>query len=78
MNSEELRKMEEERPNNLSFIITNARSIKPKLISLMDYMTELDLSFSVITETWLHSGEEYNKMKNDLKKNPYHWSISAA
>ena len=37
----------------MKFIITNARSIQPKIVSLIDYFDELKISFAMITETWL-------------------------
>ena len=37
------------RKTNLNFIVTNARSLAPKMESLIDYMEELDSSLSIIT-----------------------------
>ena len=36
---------------------TNARSLRPKIPSLIDSFTDLDLMFAVITETWFTDGE---------------------
>ena len=53
---------------NLAYLITNARSLRPKILSLMDYINDLDLTLSIITETWFYEGEAYNKLKDDLKE----------
>ena len=49
--------------NKINFLSTNARSLYPKFGSLKVYMEELDVSFSVVTESWLVDGE---KLDNDL------------
>lgn len=64
--SEKMRMEENESNTNLKFIVTNARSIKPKIHSVIDYFDELDLSFAVITETWLKEGSDLTEMKDDL------------
>ena len=40
----------------LNFILSNARSLAPKIVSLLDYFSDLDLHFSIITESWLKPG----------------------
>ena len=40
-----------------TFIITNARSLCPKIKSLIDCMEEMDCSVGVVTETWLSDGD---------------------
>lgn len=37
---------------NLNIINTNARSLRPKIVSLVDGMRELEATFAVVTETW--------------------------
>ena len=46
---------------NLSFIVTNARSLAPKIDSLVDSFEELELSFAVISESWLRQDERMNE-----------------
>ena len=52
--------------SNMKFVLTNARSIMPKLYSLIDYFTELELSFAMITETWLKK-ESLERIKGELQ-----------
>ena len=40
------------------FLLTNARSIKPKMASLLDSFGSLNLHFACITETWYAGGRE--------------------
>ena len=42
-----------DKSDNMEFILTNARSLQPKLVSLVDYFDELRITFALITETWL-------------------------
>ena len=42
---------------NLTIINTNARSLCPKITSLIDCLDELEGSLAVVTETWLADGE---------------------
>ena len=51
----------------LNFINTNARSLCPKIGSLNNCFEELDLSFSVVTETWLSDGVLLDRDKDDLE-----------
>ena len=39
-----------------TFINTNARSLGPKINSLIDCFEEMEVAFGVITETWLAGG----------------------
>ena len=50
----------------MKFVLTNARSIAPKINSLTDYFSELQLSFSLITETWLKK-EVLETLTQDLR-----------
>ena len=49
-----------------NFAITNARSVVQKLESVGDSFTELDLSFMIITETWLWDGPSLDRAKDYL------------
>ena len=42
-------------------INTNARSIKPKMNCFVDNFKELDLTFAIVTETWLKDGNELDQ-----------------
>ena len=42
---------------DFNIINTNARSLRPKIPSLIDYFRELDLTFAVVTETWFATGK---------------------
>ena len=48
----------------LSVINTNARSLCPKIDSLIDCMDETDASLAIVTETWLRDGD---KLEQDIK-----------
>ena len=49
--------------SKIKFLITNARSLSPKILSLIDCFDELELHFAVITESWLADSE---LLENDL------------
>ena len=51
---------------NFSFATTNARSLPPKIVAMIECFRELDLSFFTITETWLLSNSQTAKEINDL------------
>ena len=48
----------------LTLINTNARSLCPKIDSMIDNFNELDCTFAIITESWLSDGEH---LENDMK-----------
>ena len=45
---------------------TNARSICPKINSLIDTINELDAAAAIVTETWLADGETLEEDRQDL------------
>ena len=47
---------------------TNARSLCPKIDSLIDCFEEMDATIGIITETWLADGETLEKDIHDLAK----------
>ena len=47
-------------------INANARSLRPKIASLVDKYNELDITFGLITETWFNGGERHEKEVEDL------------
>ena len=50
----------------LSIINTNARSLAPKLGSLVDCMVETDTKLAVVTETWFREGQDLNNLKRSV------------
>ena len=49
-----------------TFVNTNARSLCPKINSLIDTIEELDAAFALVTETWLADGTSLEDDKQDL------------
>ena len=58
--------IENKHGTQISVINTNARSLCPKIDSLIDCFDELDVTIGVVTETWLASGESLDKDVKDL------------
>ena len=58
--------MRKRNKEEISFINTNARSLCPKIHSLIDAFDELQLTFATITETWLADGESLEEDLSDL------------
>ena len=52
----------------INIINTNARSLCPKIDSLIDCFEELDVTLGVVTETWLADGESLDRDVRDLAK----------
>ena len=52
---------------DINFILTNAPSLAPKIISLIDMIRELDLTFAAITETWFKSGPQLRQELSDIE-----------
>ena len=50
----------------VNFILTNARSLKPKFDSMMDAFKSLNLDFLCATETWFKGGKDLNEALLDL------------
>lgn len=50
----------------INLVNTNARSLKPKINSFIDCYKELDLTFGIITETWLADGVGLDRQSEDL------------
>ena len=42
--------------NCIHFVLTNARSLSPKITTFLDMMRELELNFAAVTETWFKGG----------------------
>lgn len=54
--------------NEIHFVLTNARSLPPKITSLLDIMHELDLTFAAITETWFKSSPCLKQELSDMEQ----------
>ena len=52
----------------IHFILTNARSLCPKITSLIDHIHELDLNFAAITETWFKGGAQLRQELDDIEQ----------
>ena len=50
----------------INVINTNARSLCPKINSLIDCFEELDVTVGIVTETWLADGDSLDKDVRDL------------
>ena len=55
-----------EKRNILSIMNTNARSLCPKMNSLIECFEELSVDIAVVTETWLKAGPDLDQMVSDL------------
>ena len=53
--------------NILNFMYTNARSLPPKIRSLIDMFDNLDLHFAAISETWMTSGKKFQRNARKLE-----------
>ena len=53
---------------------TNARSLAPKMRSLIDYIEELDTAVTIITESWLKPGRQLQEDIEDLHLSLLHCS----
>lgn len=51
---------------DFTFLNTNARSLCPKINSLIDTIEEMDASMAVVMETWLADGLTLEEDKQDL------------
>ena len=56
-----------ERKNSLTLINTNARSLCPKVDSLIDCFHELSVDVAIVTEMWLKNGPELDQSVSDLE-----------
>ena len=56
------------RIKKLTIINSNARSLCPKIQSLIDVFDESLASIAIISETWLRDGEDLEDVKDDLRE----------
>ena len=52
---------------SLNFVLTNARSLAPKMNSLVDYFEECDLTLAIVAESWLKPGAPLQEDLDDLE-----------
>ena len=52
--------------NDMNILLINARSLSPKLFSLVDTMEETDTSLALITETWLRNEHRMNEQQQNM------------
>ena len=50
----------------MTIINTSARSLTPKIDSLIECFSELEVDIAVVTETWMRTGEELDRNLQDL------------
>ena len=60
--------IEESNKPNINIINTNARSLCPKIDSLIDCFDEMDTTLGIVTETWLADGDSLDRDVRDLAK----------
>ena len=53
--------------HSIDFLLTNARSLGPKIQSALDNLSERRLHFAAVTETWLKSGQTLDGDLIDLE-----------
>ena len=56
-----------QKKKNLTIINTNARSLCPKIDSLVDCFEELDVDVGIVTETWFRDGPDLDQDLLDLQ-----------
>ena len=66
-NNNGLQRIKSVTKDNVRFMLTNARSLKPKILSMIDAFTSLDLHFAAITETWFRSRAALRDSLEDIK-----------
>ena len=49
------------------FLLSNARSLSPKITSFIDYIYELKCDFAMVTETWFRGGRQLNEELADIE-----------
>ena len=53
--------------NDFNFVLANARSLKPKIISLVDTLEEISGHIAVVTETWLKPTPQTESLLTDAE-----------
>ena len=54
--------------NCISLILTNARSLAPKINSMLDMIRELRITFMAVTETWFKGGTQLRQELGDIEQ----------
>ena len=58
----------EDSDTRTNFLLANARSLAPKITSLIDSMSNLRCDFAMITETWFKGGAALNAELSDIEQ----------
>ena len=66
--TEEERRKEQRERRDFSFMVSNARSLLPKIQSLLENFSELNVGFAMISETWLRDNSDNKHLTIDLKQ----------
>ena len=53
--------------NKMNIMLTNARSLSPKIGSLIDFFSEMEITVGMISESWLKDGKDLDKDLHDLE-----------
>ena len=53
--------------NKLSILLTNARSLSPKISYLIDFYNEMSVTAGIITESWFKDGPQLDQDLRDLE-----------
>ena len=56
----------DDRKYKLNYLNTNARSLRPKITSLVDAFQDLDITYAVVTETWFSEGDKLKEEAENL------------
>ena len=54
--------------NDMNILLVNARSLSPKLYSLIDTMQESNAQISMVTETWMRSSPQLEQRLVDMRE----------
>ena len=55
------------KPCTVNVALTNARSLTPKIDSMVEAFEEMDLSLMLVSESWLKKGKALDKCLTDLE-----------
>ena len=53
--------------NDFNFVLANARSLRPKLFSLVDTLEEMDGHIAVVTEMWFKPSPQLEELLRDAE-----------
>ena len=59
--------LDDQKYNSINLMLTNARSLSSKILSLLEYFEEMKLDIAIITESWLADGAALESNLVDLE-----------